>query len=100
MCANKGNTDDGFHCGGFITPSHSCPGTDLWHDSASCINFFRTMWSDQMAWLEDGLSKSTADWQFIVTHFPANYPTLHELNPLYEKYGVDLVMSGHSHLQQ
>lgn len=99
MCAEQGNTDDTFYCSGFITPN-TCAGTDLWGSAATCDSFFKDLWDTQMTWLAEGLDKSTADWQFIVTHFPPSYGTLQELTPLYETYGVDLVMAGHSHFQQ
>lgn len=104
MCASEGNSGDGYYCAGFLGEEGSdygqCAGTNLWGDADSCNNEFQSMWRAQMAWLEDGLNKSTADWQMIVTHFPVNYPTVATLlTPLIEKYGVDLVMCGHSHLQ-
>lgn len=101
MCAIEGNTGID-KVGGYCEPylGGTCNGTQLWGDAATCDNYFSTLWADQMTWLADGLDKSTADWQFIVTHFPAYHPRLVELVPLVEQYGVDFVMVGHSHQQQ
>merc|ERR1719276_309888 len=99
MCCDKGNSDDTHYCSGFLGPNNdsACAGTPLWGGSFTiCGNYFKNMWAEQMVWLEDKLDKSTADWQMIVTHFPPSYPTLQELTPLVEKYGVDLIMAGHS----
>ncbi len=59
----------------------------------------------QICWLEDGLSKSTADWKIVVGHHPilsggehgACRRTRRALEPLFEKYKVDLYISGHDH---
>jgi len=102
MCAREGNSDTHFYCDVFLGPDDSgqCAGTPgLWSSEEVCNNYFQQMWRDQMVWLEDLLDKSTADWQMIVTHFPPNYPTLSALTPLVEKYGVDLIMAGHTHMQ-
>lgn len=103
MCADKGNTDDTFYCDAFLGEGNrgDCAGTPgLWGSEELCSGYFHQMWQDQMAWLDEHLDKSTADWQMIVTHFPPNYDTLRDLTPHVEKYGIDLIMAGHSHLQQ
>lgn len=50
--------------------------------------------------LEEGLSKSDADWKIINTHFPgssiAGQPKIQELNT---RYGIDLIFTGHTHWQ-
>ncbi|EON79120.1 Purple acid phosphatase [Lunatimonas lonarensis] len=69
-------------------------------------------------WLERALAESTATWKFVVQHHPPysseenDYGnTLFEsslqgddearfLVPLYEKYGVDMVFSGHLHMYE
>lgn len=62
--------------------------------------------AEQLAWLEHELSTSTdAAWTVVIQHHPpfsAGYhgshaPSQQYLVPLYEKYGVDLVLSGHDH---
>ena len=61
---------------------------------------------DQLAWLDDELSTPTdAQWSVVIQHHPpfsAGYhgshgPSQQYLVPLYEKYGIDLVLSGHDH---
>ena len=71
--------------------------------------------SEQFQWLEKELMKSEATWKFVIHHHPPytseendygsswTEPSLHgdpkskPLIPLYEKYKVDFVLSGHLH---
>ncbi|MDA8130946.1 MAG: metallophosphoesterase [Elusimicrobia bacterium] len=62
--------------------------------------------SKQYKWLEYVLSKAHAkQWRFVVLHGPlystgAHEPVLKEvetLEPLFQKYGVDMVLQGHDH---
>lgn len=58
---------------------------------------------DQAAWMEEVLANSDATWKVAVFHFPPYsvrepYPEIRSLwGYLFEKYGVDFVMSGHFH---
>ncbi len=73
---------------------------------------------EQYEWLKKELQGSTAEWKFVAHHH-APYsadeddygdswkgassngdPVLREIVPLYEEYGVDLVMFGHLHTYQ
>jgi 3',5'-cyclic AMP phosphodiesterase CpdA len=62
----------------------------------------------QTDWLERRLAASTARWQIAVFHHPAwtcgeyrsNAAVVREWAPLFERYGVDLVLSGHDHNYQ
>lgn len=73
--------------------------------------------SEQYDWLEWELAKSTATWKFVVHHHPpyssdsddhgdtfigaSNYQTqTRNLVPLYEAYGVDFCLFGHTHLYE
>lgn len=57
----------------------------------------------QTAWIEEQLSGSNATWKLAMFHFPPyNWEELYvdiqkEWVPLFDKYHVDLVMSGHIH---
>lgn len=57
----------------------------------------------QRPWLERVLRASKATWKFALFHFPPyalseDYPDIQrEWCPLFERYGVDLVLSGHVH---
>lgn len=59
----------------------------------------------QTKWLRSRLVASTAPWQVVVFHHPPFSCGGHEGNstvrrawlPLFERFGVDLVLSGHSH---
>jgi Icc-related predicted phosphoesterase len=62
--------------------------------------------SEQVQWLESTLAATTQEWVIVVFHIPP-YDALPEdtmgdavrinLVPLFERYGVDLVLSGHNH---
>lgn len=57
-------------------------------------------------WLKRDLASSTADWQIVVTHIPVQ--AVHSdgtaarlkaaWGPIFEDYGVDLVLEGHQHV--
>jgi hypothetical protein len=57
----------------------------------------------QRPWLEKVLEESTATWKFAIFHFPPyapdeDYPDIRaEWCPLFDKYHVDFVLSGHVH---
>lgn len=59
----------------------------------------------QRNWLKTELEKSTARWKIVVLHHPifslrgkfTNIDTRLIFNPLFEKFGVNLVLSGHEH---
>jgi 3',5'-cyclic AMP phosphodiesterase CpdA len=62
----------------------------------------------QTAWLEQQLSESTATWKIAVFHHPpytcgghaGNLDVAAKWVPLFEDYGVQLVLSGHDHNYQ
>ncbi|HLL06167.1 MAG TPA: metallophosphoesterase family protein [Myxococcaceae bacterium] len=59
----------------------------------------------QKAWLEKDLAASQADWKVVFFHHPPFSSGDHgsqlvmrrEFGPLFEQYGVDLVLTGHDH---
>ncbi|WP_224369238.1 metallophosphoesterase [Hyalangium versicolor] len=59
----------------------------------------------QKAWLEQDLATSKAAWKIVYFHHPpwssgehGSQPLMRrEFGPLFEKYGVDLVLTGHDH---
>src|SRR5690606_26510205 len=59
--------------------------------------------SQQAAWIESQLANTDATWKFVVFHFPPYtleepYPDIvKNWVPLFDKYGVDMVMNGHFH---
>jgi 3',5'-cyclic AMP phosphodiesterase CpdA len=63
---------------------------------------------NQTAWLETALGDSTALWKIVVFHHPAwtcgeyrSHPgVMSRWVPLFQQYGVDLVLSGHDHNYQ
>ena len=61
--------------------------------------------SEQYAWLEEALAANTQPWLFVTFHVPP-YSSVqddleddvrHALTPLFERYGVDVVFTGHKH---
>lgn len=58
---------------------------------------------EQAPWIEERLKNSDAKWKFAVFHFPPyapdeDYPVIRrEWCSLFDKYGVDFVLSGHVH---
>jgi len=63
---------------------------------------------EQLKWLVEDLKKNTATWTFVIFHHPpftagGNYYKKDRvfrknlLHPIFEKYGVDLVLNGHDH---
>jgi len=65
--------------------------------------------SEQVQWLQSMLASTTQEWVIVVFHVPAYDAVLNDemehavrLNivPLLERYGVDLVLNGHSHNYQ
>ena len=57
----------------------------------------------QTKWIEDQLAGSDATWKFAMFHFPpyssdGGYPEIRKKwGPVFDKYHVDMVMSGHVH---
>lgn len=65
--------------------------------------------SEQYAWLEQDLRETTQPWKIVFLHYPpysfSQYrggvqEVKEALTPLFEKYGVQLVLSGHNHFYQ
>jgi len=65
---------------------------------------------DQLEFIKSALANSTADWKIVMGHFPVHSATKHEhgdtksliedLQPLLEKYNVDMYFNGHDHVLQ
>jgi len=64
----------------------------------SCPVYFANLWTAQQHWLDRKLADSSADWQVVVTHFPPKWGR-NDWEPLADKHGIDLFVSGHEHLQ-
>jgi len=66
--------------------------------------------SDQLEFIEKALSNSTADWKIVMGHFPVYSASRFEhgdtaslvksLEPMLEKYNVDMYFNGHDHILQ
>jgi len=85
-------------CGSNNRPHNSCKSIGGPVDPYSCHQWFADLWQEQMAWLEDHLNKSTADWQIIVTHFPPDpWFAYKDYRRLTKTYGIDLIVGSHRH---
>eukprot|EP00425_Heterocapsa_triquetra_P000429 CAMPEP_0195058932 /NCGR_PEP_ID=MMETSP0448-20130528/6558_1 /TAXON_ID=66468 /ORGANISM="Heterocapsa triquestra, Strain CCMP 448" /LENGTH=951 /DNA_ID=CAMNT_0040089119 /DNA_START=49 /DNA_END=2901 /DNA_ORIENTATION=- len=62
----------------------------------ACPGWFNSLWAQQQKWLEEVLSKSSADWQVVVTHFPPLWGIGYWPDMAY-RHGIDLFVSGHEH---
>lgn len=69
------------------------------YSQQNCQGWFYTLWAKEMQWLERVLPESTAKWQIIVTHFPPAWAT-EDWSRLSEKHGIDLILTGHRHMQE
>jgi 3',5'-cyclic AMP phosphodiesterase CpdA len=60
---------------------------------------------DQLAFLEETLSSTTATWKIVALHHPpysagyqgSNMTARDTFSPIFQRYGVQLVLSGHDH---
>jgi len=78
--------------------SGSCHGMDL----GNCRDTLNKLWRDGLEMLERGLSKENrATWTIVNTHFPVTWFYMDDkLQELHEKYGIDLMFTGHTHQQE
>ncbi|MDR9434854.1 metallophosphoesterase [Pontimonas sp.] len=61
------------------------------------------IFTEQYDWLEAALADSTAQWKAVVVHHPphsARSRSQKEFRFPYDKWGVDMVLSGHDHTMQ
>lgn len=68
-----------------------------------CVGWFQKLWNEQLIWLEKELrgSVTAANWQIIVTHFPPEAGwKLETWQYLADRYGIDLMVTGHRHQQE
>jgi len=65
--------------------------------------------SKQYRWLRDDLRKTNTKWKFVFFHHPPYGSGIHHgsdlkvrrlLTPLFRRYGVDIVFSGHHHIYE
>eukprot|EP00928_Gymnodinium_smaydae_P094763 TRINITY_DN8010_c0_g1_i6.p1 TRINITY_DN8010_c0_g1~~TRINITY_DN8010_c0_g1_i6.p1 ORF type:complete len:682 (-),score=105.34 TRINITY_DN8010_c0_g1_i6:135-2180(-) len=66
-----------------------------------CRGWFHRLWARTLPWLEDGLNRSAADWQIVVSHFPPErWYDGRRFPQLAKVYGIDLWVAGHRHTQE
>jgi len=83
---------------------HAPPETEACHTAGlhkvwECPGWFKRLWEDQKRWLDRIVPKSTADWRIVVTHYPPYWGS-GEWKILAKKHEIDLMITGHRHLQQ
>jgi len=110
ICSRTHNP--GVHCELAFYPSKTggdgatCAATGPAAPWDTCFAWFKSLWEKQYNWLHEVVPKSDADWQIIVSHYPASYnmgyaPTSfitwsQWLTPM----GIDLFIAGHTHEQR
>jgi hypothetical protein len=102
---NKGDakhwTADKGHniCGSFNDARNDCSAAGGPKSRYTCQGWFQNLWNTQKKWVEDKLMHSDADWQILVSHFPAeNFRG--ELKDWHRRFGVDLYVGSHRHSQE
>jgi hypothetical protein len=78
---------------------------DFFYIDTSVSALFGAIADEQLAWIEEALAASSSRWRIVCTHHPPfssgrHGPTpgvVKRLVPLFERHGVDLVLSGHDH---
>jgi len=76
-----------------------CTANDGMPNVWSCPGWFWGSYKWQQRWLEQKVKESTAQWKIVVTHFPCGYDGSW-YRGLYEKHGLDLLITGHRHQQE
>lgn len=89
------------------TDPGSCPVTGPTGPADACDQWFRDNWKIQYKWFMAAIAASDADWQIVVTHYPARFnPGMAQDNTFLlwpevaREYGIDLIVAGHEHDQK
>lgn len=101
-------TDEGENVELFMLDT--CPLIDKYRNDPEYRSVQGESREEQLAWLEKSLAKSKADYKIVAGHHPVYAETKKSeterldmqkyVQPLLEKYGVDLYLSGHIHNHQ
>lgn len=87
-------------CGALHNPTNAdCSSQGGPASVATCKKWFWDLWDEQQPWLEQKLSESKADWQFVITHFPCGHQE-DWYKKLHTQFGLDLLVTGHRHDQE
>jgi len=86
-------------CGALHNPvGASCSSVGAIPSIKGCHDWFEELWTNGSEWVTQQLADSTADWQILVTHFPCGHKAGF-YRMLHQKYGLDLMVTGHVHYQ-
>lgn len=69
-------------------------------NETNCKDKLCQAWGDSKTMVRNALASSTSEWHIVVTHFPP--PTViadPDFQDINTKYGIDLVVTGHTHYQ-
>eukprot|EP00933_Yihiella_yeosuensis_P014893 TRINITY_DN13148_c1_g7_i1.p1 TRINITY_DN13148_c1_g7~~TRINITY_DN13148_c1_g7_i1.p1 ORF type:complete len:457 (-),score=87.48 TRINITY_DN13148_c1_g7_i1:8-1378(-) len=80
-------------------PGVNCAKADGPKSVKDCPAWFARKWAEQQPWVKSKLKESNADWQIILTHFPCDYQSSF-YKQLHDKFGLDLLITGHRHDQE
>jgi len=83
----------------FNPPGAQCTGNDGPSNIWSCKGWFWGSYKWQKKWMEKKVRESASRWKIVVTHFPCGYDGSW-YKGMYEKYGLDLLVTGHRHQQE
>jgi len=66
-----------------------------------CPYFFKGLWEEQKAWLDDIVPGLDGDWRIVVTHFPPYWGDWDWKGEegMARRHEIDLMITGHRHLQ-
>merc|ERR1712190_680980 len=98
-----GNGYNGY-CGN--SGAADCAASSGPHNTGHCVEWFQGMFDAQFKWFKNTMEASTADWQIVTLHYPPTWPL-----PSYSsqqihwkdfsaEYGIDLIITGHTHRQE
>lgn len=71
-----------------------------------CLAWFQHNWQAQYTWFLNAVQESKADYQVVVTHYPAKFnpglaPTSFlDWATVASEYGIDFIITGHEHAQK
>ncbi|CAK9068670.1 Tartrate-resistant acid phosphatase type 5 (TR-AP) (Tartrate-resistant acid ATPase) (TrATPase) (Type 5 acid phosphatase) (Uteroferrin) (UF) [Durusdinium trenchii] len=87
-------------CGQLHNPTNArCDATGGPANLKDCFSWMWSLWREQKKWVQQKLTESNANWQIVATHFNCGHEA-QWYKELHQKYGLDLLITGHTHDQQ
>lgn len=99
------NTENGrYYLRDFVLPGNEHYYSFDWGDAHFTVLDTTHLDPSQVKWLEQDLRATHAEWRIVIGHHPpfsnsrrGSNQRVQHLVPTFERYGVDLVLSGHEH---